>query len=383
MQPGDVLGGRFEIVSQAGAGGMGAVFRAIDRLSSDAVAVKVLLEEDSAADDARFSRESAMLAELSHPGIVRYVAHGLGSSGAPWLAMEWLEGEDLEQRLRRQALSVDEAITLAAGVAGALAAIHARGVVHRDLKPSNLFLVSRDVARVKLLDFGIARASAATRITRSGALIGTPAYMAPEQARSGVDVDARADVFALGCVLFECLTGQPAFSGAHPMAVLAKILLEEVPRAVALRPGIPPALDALCARLLAKSPDARPRDGAEVAEALAAMGLSPSPPLSAPSPAAPAAAARPSALTREERRVLSVALMGPPPRPSLRSASADAPTQIAVASPDLRRGIEALGGYLELLADGSILVTLVEGGVATDQAARAARCALVAPRGRR
>ncbi|WP_437653043.1 protein kinase domain-containing protein [Sorangium sp. So ce1182] len=369
-----MLGGRFEIVSQAGAGGMGAVFRAIDRLSSDAVAVKVLLEEDNAADDARFSRESAMLAELSHPAIVRYVAHGLGSSGAPWLAMEWLEGEDLEQRLRRQALSVDEAITLTAGVAGALAAIHARGVVHRDLKPSNLFLVGRDVGRVKLLDFGIARAPAATRITRSGALLGTPAYMAPEQARSGVDIDARADVFALGCVLFECLTGQPAFSGAHPMAVLAKILLDEVPRAGALRPGIPPALDALCARLLAKSPDVRPRDGAEVAEALAAMGLSPSPSLPAPSP--PAAAVSPLALTREERRVLSVALMGPPPRPALRPGSADAPTQIAVASPDLRRGIEALGGYLELLADGSILVTLVEGGVATDQAAQAARCAL-------
>ncbi|WP_437318403.1 serine/threonine-protein kinase [Sorangium sp. So ce385] len=372
MQRGDVLGGRFEIVSRAGAGGMGAVFRAVDRRSGDAVAVKVLLDERGAGDDLRFSRESSVLADLSHPGIVRHVAHGLDASGAPWLAMEWLEGEDLEQRLRRHALPVDEAITLAARVAAALAAVHARGVVHRDLKPGNLFLVDRDVARVKLLDFGIAGLDTATRLTRSGVLLGTPAYMAPEQARSGRDIDARADVFALGCVLFECLTGQPAFSGASLMAVLAKILFEEVPRSSTLRPDIPPALDALCARMLAKSPDHRPRDGAEVVAALAALGASPPSP-----PPAPPDTRRPSALTRKERRVLSVALMAPAPRLSPDPASPDAETQTAAVSPDLRRDVEAIGACLELLADGSMLVTLLGGGVATDQSAQAARCALM------
>ncbi|WP_437309303.1 serine/threonine-protein kinase [Sorangium sp. So ce388] len=375
MQRGDVLGGRFEIVGRVGAGGMGAVFRAVDRRSGDVVAVKVLLDEHGAGDDLRFSRESSVLADLSHPGIVRHVAHGLDASGAPWLAMEWLEGEDLEQRLRRHALSVDEAVTLAARVAAAVAVVHARGVVHRDLKPGNLFLVDRDVARVKLLDFGIAGVPTATRLTRTGVLLGTPAYMAPEQARSGQDIDARADVFALGCVLFECLTGQPAFYGAHVMAVLAKILLEDVPRPSALRPGIPPALDALCARMLAKRRDHRPRDGAEVVAALAALGVSP--PAPSTSSPAPPDTRRPSALTREERRVLSVALMGPAPRLSTRPASPDAETQPTAVSPGLRRDVEALGACLEILADGSVVATLLGGGVATDQAAQAARCALL------
>ncbi|WP_437765468.1 protein kinase [Sorangium sp. So ce281] len=375
MQPGEVLGGRFEIVGRACAGGMGAVFQAVDRRSGEVVAVKVCLDEQKSGDESRLSRESRVLAELSCPGIVRYVAHGLGASGAPWLAMEWLDGEDLEQRLQRRVLTVDEAISLAVGAAAALAAVHARGIVHRDLKPSNLFLVDGDAARVKLLDFGIAGVPEAMRLTRTGAFVGTPAYMAPEQARSGQDVDTRADVFALGCVLFECLTGQPAFCGAHLMAVLAKILLDEVPRISSLCPGVPPALDVLCARMLAKNPDDRPRDGAEIAAALEAMGVSPL--ARAPLEPPPSNRRRQSSLTHKERRVLSVALMGPGPRPAASPGRADPEAVVAVVSPELRREIEALGACLELMADGSILVILLGTGVATDQAAQAARCALL------
>ncbi|WP_437668833.1 protein kinase domain-containing protein [Sorangium sp. So ce131] len=377
MQAGDVLGGRFEIVSRVAAGGMGAVYRALDRLSDEDVAVKVLLQDHGATDDERLSREAVVLADLSHPGVVRHVAHGRTPAGAPWLAMEWLEGEDLEQRLRRKPLEIDEAVALVERAAGALGAIHARGIVHRDLKPGNLFLVDRDPARVKLLDFGVARLAAITRMTQPGVVLGTPAYMAPEQARSGQGVDARADVFALGCVLFECLTGQPAFSGAHLLAVLAKILLEDVPRASALRPEVPPHLDALCARMLAKDPAERPRDGAAVAAELSAMGLSPTLLLRTP---APASSRGPSSLTRKERRVVSVALMASAPQRSTdagrRAPFADAETLVAAVSPELCRHVEALGGFLELLTDGSILVTLREGGVATDLAAQAARCAL-------
>ena len=373
MRPGDVLGGRFELEGRAGAGGMGEVFRAHDRASGDVVAVKVL-PEGGAAGDTRFAREAAMLAELSHPGIVRYVAHGVAASGAPYLVMDWLEGEDLDERLRRQPLTVDESVTLAARVAEALAAVHAHGIVHRDLKPTNLFLVNRDVSRVKLLDFGVARLSAATRMTQTGALVGTPAYMAPEQVRSGQEIDARTDVFALGCVLYECLTGELAFAGAHLLTVLAKVLLEQVPRVRELRPDVPQALDALCARMMAKEPDERPRDGAEVAAALAAMGV-PTPPRAAPSlrPAEPPLL---SSLTRQERRVLSVVLMSPDPILVGRPARAEEETLVASIPQELCRDVAALGGRLDRLADGSTMVTLLEASVATDQAAKAARCAL-------
>jgi serine/threonine protein kinase len=189
-----------------------------------------------------------VLAELVHPGIVRYVAHGLSPSCPPFLAMEWLEGEDLSARLRRGPMTVEETVTLGVQVAEALSFLHARGVVHRDLKPSNLFLIEQDLERVKVLDFGIARFADATQVTKTGALLGTPGYMAPEQARSGQDVDARADIFALGCVLFKCLTGTPAFTGHQFMSILAKVLFEDAPRVWTLRPDVPPALDALIAR---------------------------------------------------------------------------------------------------------------------------------------
>src|SRR5262249_9102321 len=163
--------------------------------------------------------------------------------------------EDLARRRRREPLSVEETVTLVMHAADALAAAHVRGIVHRDLKPSNLFLLDRDVRRMKVLDFGVAWLGDGTRVTKTGAVGGTAGDMAPEQARGEQDVDARADVFALGCVLFECLTGSPVFSGERFMAVLAKILFAEVPRARELRPEIPPALDGLCAEMLAKDMD--------------------------------------------------------------------------------------------------------------------------------
>src|SRR5262245_55628409 len=256
MQPGDTLDDRFELAERAGSGGMGEVFRAWDQVLGQAVAVKVLHREHAAGAE-RFLREGQLLARFSHPSIVRYMAQGTAPSGAPYLVMEWLEGEDLGARLRRGRLGIHEVLTLMAGAAKALSAVHDHGIVHRDLKPTNLFLVHGDVAQVKLLDFGIARVSDATQMTRSGAVLGTPAYMAPEQAKSEQRVDARADVFALGCVLFECLTGRPAFVGTSFMNLLLKVVLGDVPPVRELAPEVPPALDALCARMLAKDPDER------------------------------------------------------------------------------------------------------------------------------
>ncbi|MCA9680531.1 MAG: serine/threonine protein kinase, partial [Myxococcales bacterium] len=274
MIAGEVIAERFEILELAQAGGMGAVYRARDRLTGEQVAVKVARDVGSEHDD-RFLREAALLAELRHPAIVRHVAHGRAAGGVPYLAMEWLDGEDLARRLTRGPLPPTDAIALVRRVAEALTLLHGRGGLHRDLKPANLFLEGGRADRVKLLDFGIARASATHGVTRTGSVMGTPGYTAPEQVRGARDVDARADVFALGCVLHECLAGRAAFRGEHVMAVLARILLEEPPRLGELVPGLPAELELLVARLLHKDPARRPRDGFALIELLDVVAAGP------------------------------------------------------------------------------------------------------------
>ncbi len=272
MLPGDLVGDRFQIERLAKAGGMGAVYRAIDRTNGNAVAVKMLsgCSEQAAS---YFARESRILAELRHPAVVEYRAHGRTHTGTLWLAMEWLDGIDLEERMAHTPLSVRESLALVRRAAEALGAAHERGIVHRDIKPDNVVLTSSPAgAQPKLLDFGIARSREATRpATRTGMLLGTPGYMAPEQTLGAKDLTAAADVFALGCVLYECLTGEPAFSGEHMMVVLAKIILGQAPRVRAVRRNVPAALDELVACLLAKAPEDRPRDGKEVARAIRAI----------------------------------------------------------------------------------------------------------------
>ncbi|HTN85840.1 MAG TPA: protein kinase, partial [Sorangium sp.] len=372
MRVGDVLGGRFTLDGLAGSGGMGEVFRARDHATGQDVAVKVMLARH-AGERARFEREAWVLSELRHPAVVQFVAHGETPQGEPYLAMEWLEGEDLRARLARGMLGVDESVALAARVAGALATAHARGVVHRDLKPSNLFLPGGEAALVKVLDFGIAHLGDVTRLTRTGAILGTPGYMAPEQAGGACELDARVDVFALGCVLFECLTGAPAFDGEHLMAVLAKICCEQPPRVGALRAGVPRALDQLVARMLAKEPDSRPRDGASVAAELSALAQETSSAHEDSTRVGPS----PVALTAGERRVVSVVMLGREAPLWFDTTETLGPHGTPAAEEDELRGAAAsFGGHLEVLADGSAAVTLTGVFVATDLAARAARCAL-------
>jgi hypothetical protein len=359
MTPGKLLGNRFEIEQPIGGGGMGTVFRARDPISGAVVAVKVISEERGHHTE-RFAREIKVLAELSHPAIVRYVSHGTTAAGELFLAMEWLDGETVKSRLERGPLTASEAVALATRVAQALGAAHGHGVIHRDLKPSNLILPGGRIDQVKIVDFGIAQRVGRTRLTRTGAMIGSPGYMAPEQARVGGPIDARADVFALGCVLFQCLTGVPPFDGDTTAAVLARILFDAAPRVSELWPEVPPTLDALVAQLLAKEPALRPSDGAGVAAALAALG----PMTSAPG-APPDGAARPRAATRRERRLLAVVMLGPP--------GEDDPLFVD----PLRYAVAPHGGRLEQLADGSTVVIIdAEHQVATDQAVQAARCAL-------
>ncbi|MEP6863661.1 MAG: protein kinase [Deltaproteobacteria bacterium] len=399
MQPGDLVGGRFELGEVAGSGGMGAVYRAVDRATGESVAVKVLREVASEHGD-RFAREIRVLAQLRHPGIVRYIADGKTDNGMQWLVMEWLEGEPLGHRVRRTGIAASEAVALVRRVGEALGAAHDRGVVHRDVKPSNLFVVRDDLARVKLLDFGVARVGDGDRFaTRTGVMIGTPGYMAPEQARGDRNVGPRADVFALGCVLFELLTGEHAFVGDNVMAVLAKILLEDARRVAELRPELPHELDELVSRTLSKQAEDRPADGAALAAALAAFGTLEAIEIGPITPR--------KSLTTSERRLLSVVLIGADKsgeRPARGNAGggaevsdnydtiaesvADSPTVTAqdistegesvlpMIYASLRATALEHGATLERLVDGSHVVTVVGGGSAGDQAMQAARCAL-------
>lgn len=272
MRTGDVVDGRYAILERAGIGGVGSVYRAFDRQTQSLVAVKVLHVPHATAQ-ARFLTEARALAGLEHPHIVRYVTHGIHDE-EPFLVMEWLEGESLDRRLARERLTVDDSVDLVRRIASALGAAHSRGIVHRDVKPSNVLLVDNALDKPRLLDFGIARVDdVGGGLTRTGNVLGTPGYMSPEQARGDKRfLDARADVFSLGCVLFECLTGQTPFHGPHAMAVIMKLLSEDAPRLRTVRPDAPDALEGLVARMLAREPLSRFIDGTAVVNAIDALG---------------------------------------------------------------------------------------------------------------
>jgi hypothetical protein len=372
MWIGDVVAERFLVERPIGSGGMGSVFLATDRADGRAVAIKVLeLSSDGAVE--RFRREARVLSELSHPGIVRYVAHGETAERQPFLAMELLEGEDLTARLARGAFSAEDAVAFVRRAAEALAFAHSRGIVHRDVKPSNLFLVGGDVERVKVLDFGIARTHLQTQgLTQTGAMLGTVGYMAPEQAMGSRDVDARADVFALGCVLFECLTGKPAFAGEHVVAILAKVLAEEAPRVSELAPEVGTAFDSLVARLLSKKPEERPVDASAVLRELEALGGR------ARASAAPAASSSAHSLGHAEQRVATVILAEPAGGVAMQPTVT--PDEFIDETEAARAVAARFGAELHPLPGGALVFVLAGKGAASDLAMRAASVALAVVR---
>jgi hypothetical protein len=350
---------------------MGSVYRATDSLSGQQVALK-LLHVDSSEALQRFSREASVLAELRHPGIVSYVAHGLAENGLPFLAMEWLEGEDLAHRLSRQPLSLKESLALLRNAAQALALAHQHGIIHRDLKPSNLFLRHSRPEEVVLLDFGLARhVLPSSAITASQMVLGTPGYMAPEQASSQPALTPSADIFSLGCVLYECLTGKPPFSAPHFVAALAKILFAEPEPLRSLRPELPPALEELLERMLVKAPERR---FPEASSLLAAWAQWESRLAAEPSTAAPSSAPV-LHLTEAEQHLVSVLMAAP--RSSARPPHGSQDSQRTLFEA-LRALLTPHGAQVELLADGSLVATLMAShGSATDPATLAARCALL------
>jgi eukaryotic-like serine/threonine-protein kinase len=266
LAEGVLLSERFLVQSWVSRGGMGDVYRGRDLRTEALVAIKSIAR--FAPEDAkRFVREASVLATLSHPAIVPYIAHGHMPSGTPFLVMRWLHGRDLASRLSISPLTAAETWLLARRVCEGLSVAHARGVVHRDLKPSNLMLVDDDPAAVTLLDFGVARARGTQPLTRTGAVLGTIGYMAPEQALGELDLDARVDVFALGCLIYECLTGRLAFGARHSVAVLAKVLSAEPPQLADYDKRLA-VFDPLLSRLLSRDRSVRPRDASEVLKLL-------------------------------------------------------------------------------------------------------------------
>jgi formylglycine-generating enzyme required for sulfatase activity len=270
----DELGrlGPYRVLKVLGAGGMGLVLQAEDPLLQRSVALKVMRPELAAmeAERLRFLREAVAAAAVEHHHIVPIYQIG-EDRGVPFIAMPLLKGETLAARLKREgALSVADSVRIGRQIAEGLVVAHEHGLIHRDIKPANIWLEAR-TGWVKIVDFGLARsAQSDVQLTEPGALVGTPAYLAPEQA-AGQPVDARCDLFSLGAILYRMCTGQQAFKGADTMSLLLALATEEPTPVRVLRPAVPQPLADLVVQLLAKAPAQRPASARKVAEALAAL----------------------------------------------------------------------------------------------------------------
>jgi serine/threonine protein kinase/formylglycine-generating enzyme required for sulfatase activity len=274
-------GGRYEILEKLGEGGMGVLYRARDTRLARTVALKLLRSDtlDDPERRARFVREARAASALNHPNIVTVYDIDEAPDGSDCISMEYVEGRSFDRVLAEGPLPVDEALRYAVDIARALAAAHAAGIVHRDVKPANVMLTT--TGQVKVLDFGLAKltplagaagaltAATMTRdlATRAGIVLGTPAYMSPEQAR-GEPVDARSDVFSFGAMLYEMLAGRRPFQGESVAALLSSILRDDPPPVEGLRPGIPSDVAAVVVRCLARERDARYASAGEMLEAL-------------------------------------------------------------------------------------------------------------------
>ncbi|MFE7380188.1 serine/threonine-protein kinase [Streptomyces zhihengii] len=339
MRAGVVLDGRYELRERLGEGGMGEVWRGHDRRLDRAVAVKTVRDTARPLLLARLEREARAAGRLTHPHIVAvHDSNRVVFEGVPavYLVMELLPGLPLSAELARGLPPVPQALEWAAQVADALAAVHTPevGIVHRDLKPGNIMITH---GLVKLLDFGIALLSGAadtsTRLTETGHVVGTVAYMAPEQCLGSRAIDGRTDLYALGCLLVTLLTGRPPFPmDIGMMGVLYHHVHEAPPLPGSRRPGIPGPVDALAERLLAKDPDDRPAHAAEVRDILRALAADIRTPAPPPAAAPPAGAVRPATTT-------AAATAPPAPAPATPATAVAAPTAAAGPLPAPRDAV--------------------------------------------
>ncbi|HEY0985855.1 MAG TPA: serine/threonine-protein kinase [Kofleriaceae bacterium] len=301
---GSVIADTYVVEALLGRGGMGAVFLAHHRrLAGKRVAIKILHTEIEDADIvARFKREAEIAARLNHPNIVGVIDYNVAPDGTPYLVLDYLEGETLAQRIARGPMALDHVLSIVRQVGSALAAAHRAGIVHRDLKPQNIFLVpteieGRHVEIAKVLDFGISKIRGSQTVkTQDSALLGTPQYMAPEQATGQhANVDERTDVFALGAIVYEMLSGRPAFSGASIPEVVFKVVYEQPAPLAQQVPTLSPAVVTAVAQAMAKPSDERFATVVGFVEAITGQPLT----LTRGQPSAPPAAAdSPSAARR-------------------------------------------------------------------------------------
>jgi serine/threonine-protein kinase len=260
---GRVIGGNYRVERLLGKGGMGAVFEARQLSLDRKVAIKVLLSPLAMEGEMleRFQREARAASNIGHPGIVQVIDLGYLEEGLPFIAMEMLEGEDMRSKLYREgALGLSQAIPLMLQVCDALQAAHDKGIVHRDLKPDNIFLTYRPgkVPMVKLLDFGLSKIKGTDqKLTNTGALLGTPNYMSPEQVKGDRAVDHRTDIYASGAILYEMVTGRPAYDGPSIQSILVSIITEDFPPPRRIRPDLPDALESIVLRAMARDPNDR------------------------------------------------------------------------------------------------------------------------------
>ena len=264
---GRTLGGRYHVEGELGRGGMARVYRGTDTVLGRPVAVKVLASQyaDDGTFVSRFRREAQAAARLNHPNLVQVYDTG-SDDGVHYIVMEYVEARTLADYLAGGGrIMPDRAIELAESVCDALAVAHDQGVIHRDIKPANI-MVTRD-GHVKVTDFGIARVASNETVEQTAAVLGTASYLSPEQAQGGA-IDQRSDLYSLGCVLYEMLTGRPPFTGDSPVAVASKHVLEQPIPPSRINPDVSPSLDAIVMRAISKNPDNRYQAAAEMKEDL-------------------------------------------------------------------------------------------------------------------
>src|SRR5437763_13486190 len=263
----------YRIIKKLGEGGMGVVYLAEDVLLQRRVAIKTLNSKRGSGDQhfrARFLREARAISALSHQHIANIYDYGETTEGQPYIVMELVEGKTLVDLMRDESLTIPRSIEIVKQVAEALSEAHHRGIVHRDIKPSNIALTDRGI--VKVLDFGLAKhvvapsapleAAAAHTQTREGVVVGTPMYLSPEQALA-LDIDARSDLFSLGSVLYECIAGRPAFVGKSDIDICAKVIRDDPPPPSEFNANIPPELERITLKALAKKPEERWQSAAD------------------------------------------------------------------------------------------------------------------------
>lgn len=324
--------GKYQLIARVGQGGMAHVYKAVQPTIERAVAVKVLhshLAED-ADFVARFKREARSLGQLRHPHIVNVIDFDV-DDGWYFMVMDFIEGPTLHDVLaKRGILPVDEALRLAEQLAGALDYAHQNGAIHRDMKPANVMFRDAAATQPVITDFGIAKLLDNKTMTMSGSIVGTPTYMSPEAAQ-GVKVDGRSDIYSLGVILYQMVTGQPPYSGETPLSVIMKHMTEPLPPAVSLNPALPPPVDLLLDKALAKAPENRFQTAAEFSAALlrANSRAAAVPPASSPQPATATAAQSP-----ESPRVVSPERLPAPvtPAPAAETAVRKRPLPLLIAA---------------------------------------------------